>query len=87
LKAPVSSEKFRGAGAFDFGSKPSGSSGVVSDVAFWPAFTANAAGVFAQPAAQVGPIPFGDAASGTMQGPRYTRYAKLQQAKKVAGLF
>lgn len=43
--------------------------------------------VFSAPAAMVGPIPFGDATTGSMQGPRYTTYAKLKSAKKVTDLF
>lgn len=43
--------------------------------------------VFAEPATKIGPIPFGDAAIGSMQGPRYTTYTKLKTAKKVSELF
>jgi hypothetical protein len=43
--------------------------------------------IFAEPAKPVGPIPFADAPSGSMQGPRYTTYARLKSAKKVADLF
>ena len=43
--------------------------------------------VFSEPAKPIGPIPFGDAPSGLMQGSRYTTYEKLQKAKKVADLF
>lgn len=39
--------------------------------------------VFSEPAKPIGPIPFGDAKSGSMQGPRYTSFAKLQAAKKL----
>jgi hypothetical protein len=42
---------------------------------------------FSEPARSIGPIPFADAASGTMQGPRYTTYARLTAAKRVADLF
>lgn len=42
---------------------------------------------FAQPAKPIGPIPFADAPSGSMQGPRYTSLAKLLAAKKVTDLF
>jgi hypothetical protein len=42
---------------------------------------------FAEPAKPLGPIPFGDAPSGSMQGPRYTSLAKLLAAKKVTDLF
>lgn len=43
--------------------------------------------IFAEPAQKIGPIPFGDAPSGSMQGPRYTSLAKLRAAKKVSDLF
>lgn len=43
--------------------------------------------VFSEPAKPLGPIPFADAPSGFMQGPRYTTYEKLQKAKKVSDLF
>lgn len=43
--------------------------------------------IFSAPATVIGPIPFGDAALGTMQGPRYTQYSRLATAKKVADLF
>jgi hypothetical protein len=43
--------------------------------------------VFSEPAKQIGPIPFGDAPSGAMQGPRYTTHAKLQTAKTVSDIF
>lgn len=43
--------------------------------------------VFSAPASKIGPIPFGDATTGSMQGPRYTSYAKLKTAKKVTDLF
>lgn len=39
--------------------------------------------VFSEKAKPIGPIPFGDAPSGIMQGPRYTSYAKLLTAKKL----
>jgi hypothetical protein len=39
--------------------------------------------VFSEPAKPIGPIPFGDAPSGFMQGPRYTTYRRLQSAKTV----
>jgi hypothetical protein len=35
----------------------------------------------------VNPVPFGDAASGSMQGPRYTSLSKLLAAKKISELF
>jgi hypothetical protein len=43
--------------------------------------------LFSEAAREVGPIPFADAPSGAMQGPRYTSLARLQAAKKVADLF
>ncbi len=43
--------------------------------------------IFSEPARPIGPIPFADAPSGSMQGPRYTTYARLMVAKKVADLF
>ena len=39
--------------------------------------------IFSEPAKRIGPIPFGSAPSGFMQGPRYTTYQKLQKAKTV----
>ncbi len=42
--------------------------------------------IFAQPASPVGPIAFGDAPSGAMQGPRYTSYSQLAKAKTVSEL-
>jgi hypothetical protein len=42
--------------------------------------------IFSEPAKPIGPIPFADAPSGFMQGPRYTTFAKLQNAKKVTDL-
>jgi hypothetical protein len=39
--------------------------------------------VFSEPAKPIGPIPFGDAPSGFMQGLKYTTYQKLQSAKSV----
>jgi hypothetical protein len=41
---------------------------------------------FSEPAKAITPIPFADAPSGFMQGPRYTTFAKLQNAKKVTDL-
>lgn len=38
-------------------------------------------------AEEIEPIPFGDAKSGAMQGPRYTNSQKLQTAKKLTDLF
>ncbi|MBI4821793.1 MAG: GIY-YIG nuclease family protein [Deltaproteobacteria bacterium] len=43
--------------------------------------------VFQGPALPIGPIPFGDAAPGSMQGPRYTSLAKLRAAKKMIDIF
>ena len=43
--------------------------------------------VFAALAEAVGPIPFADAPPGTMQSPRFTTYARLKSARKVADLF
>jgi hypothetical protein len=43
--------------------------------------------IFSEPARPIGPIPFADAPSGSMQGPRYTTYSRLMAAKKVADLF
>jgi hypothetical protein len=42
---------------------------------------------FVEPAKPIGPIPFADAPSGSMQGPRYTSFVKLTAAKKVTDLF
>jgi hypothetical protein len=43
--------------------------------------------VFSAPAKELGPIPFADAAQGTMQGPRYTSSKRLFAAKKLSDLF
>ena len=43
--------------------------------------------IFAEPAKPIGPIPFADAPLGSMQGPRYTTFAKLQKAKKLMDVF
>ena len=43
--------------------------------------------IFAEPAKPIEPIPFSDAQSGAMQGPRYTSLARLKAAKKVSDLF
>lgn len=43
--------------------------------------------IFAQPAQSISPIPYGDAPSGSMQGPRYTNLKKLMSAKKLTDLF
>lgn len=42
--------------------------------------------IFSTPAKTIGPIPFGDAPSGAMQGPRYTSFTKLMTAKKISEL-
>jgi hypothetical protein len=42
--------------------------------------------VFAGPAIPIGPIPFGNAPPGSMQGPRYTSFLKLQKAKTLLEL-
>lgn len=41
---------------------------------------------FTEKAKPIGPIPFGDATPGAMQGPRYTTFEKLQTAKKLSDL-
>jgi hypothetical protein len=43
--------------------------------------------VFSAPAKEIPAIPFGDAISGSMQGPRYTSLEKLLRAKSVNDLF
>lgn len=42
--------------------------------------------IFSEPARTIGPIPYGDAPSGFMQGPRYTTYGRRIKAKKVTDL-
>jgi hypothetical protein len=42
---------------------------------------------FSEPAKPIGPIPFGDAPSGSMTGQRYTTIEKLMKAKKLTDLF
>ena len=42
--------------------------------------------VFSESAKEIDAIPFGGAASGSMQGPRYTSLARLQKAKKLDDL-
>jgi hypothetical protein len=42
--------------------------------------------VFSEPAKPIGPIPFGDAPSGSMQGTRYTSLKRLRAAKTVPDL-
>ena len=39
--------------------------------------------VFSEKAKEIGPIPYGDAPMGAMQGPRYASLAELQKAKKL----
>jgi len=39
--------------------------------------------VFSEPAKPIGPVPLGDAHPGSMQGPRYTSFARLQNARKL----
>ena len=43
--------------------------------------------IFAEPAKPIGPILFGDAPQGSMQGIRYTTFEKLMKAKKLTDLF
>ena len=43
--------------------------------------------IFSGPPVEIGPIPFADAPSGLMQGPRYTTLDKLMRAKKLTDLF
>jgi hypothetical protein len=43
--------------------------------------------LFAEPAKPVGPIPYADAPSGSMQAARYTSFKKLMTAKKLTDLF
>ena len=42
---------------------------------------------FVAPAKPIGPIEYGDAPKGTMQGPKYTTYEKLMSAKKLMDLY
>jgi hypothetical protein len=42
--------------------------------------------VFSEKARPIGPIPFGDATQGAMQGPRYTTFTQLMTAKKLTDL-
>lgn len=42
--------------------------------------------VFSEKAREIGPVPYGDAPMGAMQGPRYTSFARLQTAKKLTDL-
>jgi hypothetical protein len=43
--------------------------------------------IFAESAKPIGPILFGDAPQGCMQGPRYTSFEKLTKAHKLTDLF
>jgi hypothetical protein len=43
--------------------------------------------IFAEGAKPIGPIPFANAPQGSMQGPRYTTFEKLLNAKKLTDLF
>ena len=43
--------------------------------------------VFTEAAKPIGPIPFADATTGSMQGAQYTSYKKLLSAKKISDLF
>jgi hypothetical protein len=42
--------------------------------------------IFSEPAQTIGPISFGNAPSGAMQGPRYTSLKQLRVAKTIADL-
>lgn len=42
---------------------------------------------FSAPAVRIGPINYGNAKQGLMQGPRYTSFSKLQQAKILMDIF
>jgi hypothetical protein len=42
--------------------------------------------IFSEKAKAIGPIPFGDAPQGAMQGPRYTTIEKLQKAENLTDL-
>ena len=42
--------------------------------------------VFSEPAKSIGPIPFADAPSGTIQEPRYTSFERLKSAKRLTEL-
>jgi hypothetical protein len=42
--------------------------------------------IFSEPAKTIGPIPYGEAPSGAMQGPRYTTYDKLKKATRLTEL-
>jgi hypothetical protein len=40
--------------------------------------------IFSEPAKSIGPVPYADAPSGAMQGPRYTSFERLKTAKKLS---
>ncbi|HNQ11664.1 MAG TPA: hypothetical protein PKH65_02680 [Bacteroidia bacterium] len=42
---------------------------------------------FKAPAHEIGPIRFGDAKTGSLQGPRYTDLEKLKNSKTVQEIF
>jgi len=42
--------------------------------------------VLSEPATKIGPVPYGDARMGAMQGPRYTSLEKLKSAKQLSDL-
>ena len=42
--------------------------------------------IFAEKATPIGPIPYDNAPSGAMQGPRYTTFARLLEARKLTDL-
>jgi hypothetical protein len=43
--------------------------------------------IFSEKATEIPQIPLGDAQKGSMQGPRYTNFARLKSAKKIGDLF
>ena len=43
--------------------------------------------IFSKKATKIEPIPYGDAPSGSMQGPRYTSFSKLETANKLTDVF
>jgi hypothetical protein len=43
--------------------------------------------IVAEPAKDIGPIPFGDAPQGSMRGPRYMTLKKFLKARKLTDLF
>jgi hypothetical protein len=43
--------------------------------------------IFSAPATKIGPIPYGNAQSGTMQGTRYVSRERLDKAQTVEDLF